>query len=64
MGCCPASETQVVFLQLSQVCFARNTHSRTLEDVTAAQQQWDPVPPSFPQLDATSLLRPISKPQV
>ncbi|EIE20725.1 hypothetical protein COCSUDRAFT_57289 [Coccomyxa subellipsoidea C-169] len=26
-----------------KVCFARNTHSRTLEDVTAAQQQWDPA---------------------
>lgn len=47
-----------------QVCFERNIHSRTLEDIQAAEKQWEPAPPSYPHLDAASLLRPSSKPQV
>lgn len=50
--------------RLLQVCFKRNVHGRTLEDIEAALQQWEPAPPSYPQLDPTSLLRPSTKLQV
>ena len=56
--------TRVLSMPTLQVCFERNIHSRTLEDIQAAEKQWEPAPPSYPHLDAASLLRPSSKPQV
>ena len=41
---------------LLQVCFARNVHGRTLDDIAAMAAAWEPVPPLFQQLDASGLL--------
>ncbi|BDA42243.1 probable YLP motif-containing protein 1 at C-terminar half [Coccomyxa sp. Obi] len=46
-----------------KVCFKRNVHGRTLEDIRAAASQWEAAPPSYPQLDPSWLLRPSGKPQ-
>ncbi|CAL8468069.1 g7608 [Coccomyxa elongata] len=46
-----------------KVCFKRNVHGRTLEDIRAAARQWEAAPPSYPQLDPSWLLRPSGKPQ-
>ena len=42
--------------QTVQVCFERNVHARTLEDITAMAAEWEPTPLAFPQIDMARLL--------
>jgi hypothetical protein len=46
-----------------QVCFKRNVHGRSREDVLAAAGEWEATPPVYPQLEASAWLRGSVKSQ-